>query len=246
MLRDLRRPSARPRPGSPSCCADMLGHELVVAGDDLHRDAVRRSSARSAVAGARLGRVEEGREAGEHQLALRRAIVAVRMVRAAPARQAMPSTRNPSSLEIVDSARARARRRRVERRAPRRPSALVAACDRRRTSSGAPFTTSSASSPSLDAAPRRGGARSRTGTSSIFSQAADIDLLVREDRLVERALQARLEEAVEIGELEHALARPAPRRRRGAPARICASVSVPVLSVHSTSMLPRSGWPRAA
>ena len=46
--------------------------------------------------------------------------------------------------------------------------------------------------------------------------------------------------AVEPGQLEHARAVRAGSARAAASGSICASVSVPVLSVHSTSMLPRS------
>ena len=49
--------------------ADVPGHPLVVAGQDLHRDAAR-GQRRGSPPGAGLGRVEEGHEAGEDQFAL--------------------------------------------------------------------------------------------------------------------------------------------------------------------------------
>ena len=60
-----------------------------------------------------------------------------------------------------------------------------------------------------------------------------------EDRLVERALHAAFEAAVDIGVTNSALILGADVHR-GATSLIVASVSVPVLSVHSTSIAPRS------
>ena len=59
----------QPADGDAQLGAHVAGHQVAVAGDDLDGDAglLQRRQRR---AGARLGRVEEGREAGEHQLRL--------------------------------------------------------------------------------------------------------------------------------------------------------------------------------
>ena len=134
----------------------------------------------------------------------------------------------------------RVRRSRAARRAcGARPAVLVVAHSAT-MSSGAPLTTSRRRRRRSRAAPRRAGARSRTAPRRSCVQPRQSMCAVREDRVVERALQPGLEGAVEVGELEHALAVAPERDRRGARAGCGASVSVPVLSVQSTSMLPRS------
>ena len=68
---------------------------------------------------------------------------------------------------------------------------------------------------------------------------------VREDGLVQRALDAALEVAVEVGAGASTRALSAPATSTCAPSAMRASVSVPVLSVHSTSIAPRS-WMAAS
>ena len=110
--------------------------------------------------GARLGRVEEGGEAGEDQLGLV-AHHGVRMVRATGA---------PGDAEHAEALAAERVEQRLRcARAPRRPAAalprrrrLRSCVHRRRMSSGAPLTTSSRAAAAARPAPRRGGARSRT------------------------------------------------------------------------------------
>ena len=69
VMRSISSPRDDARPVEADLAADVLGDQLVVAGEDLHHDAV------AAERAERLGdalhrRIEEGHEAGEHELAL--------------------------------------------------------------------------------------------------------------------------------------------------------------------------------
>ena len=190
-------------------------------------------------AGARLRRIEEGGEAGEDQVAL----VADRRRgswSAGTARQAMPSTRKPSAPKRLEV------RRRTRRRVASSSGAAVGSAGSF-VSAGQPqhvlrraLDDQQARGPSCSTSTETRRRSKSNGTSSIFVQPATSIAACCEDRLVERALHAALEMAVELGELEHALAVARRASRCAASSAIFASVSVPVLSVHSTSMLPRS------
>ncbi len=130
-------------------------------------------------------------------------------------------------------------RRAVERPTASGPSSLVRGRAAGSTSSGAPFTTSSRSPAVVD---------QHRDAPPLEVERHLVDLAPADDVDSPRARGSRrragcaagLEEAVEVGELQHALADRGPARRGAARARMRASVSVPVLSVHRTSMLPRS------
>ena len=81
------------------------------------------------------------------------------------------------------------------------------------------------------------------GISSSFLYFSINGLLVEvgavEDRAVEQVLETGLEIADEVAVQKHFLALPPGRRRNAARGSTRSSVSVPVLSVHSTSMPPK-------
>ena len=198
-----RRRSGRRSTGKPSWRQTCSRDELVVAGHDLHRDAAppraaQRLARRSALGGSR--KAAKPANTRSHLVARRRRAGRRRTWRSTRS----PSTRKPSRLRASKRAVSALARLVVERPAPPAPSRSVDA--QRRTSSGAPLTISSARRPVARPGPTRRRRSKSNGTSSILRPAADVRLLVAQDRVVERALEAGLEAAVEVRELKHARA----------------------------------------
>ena len=179
----------------------MLRHALAVAGDDLDRDAgaLQRFERRSS---AGLGRIEEGGEACQHQLGL---VVdhRVRMV----GRDAAPGDREHAEALVLERVAARARG----------PGGDLVKFGRRRALGGlrglvVPAQPEQVVGRALDDQPALVAALDQHRDAAALeverhlvdlAPAADVDPAMFEDGFVERAAQAALEPAVEVGQLEH-------------------------------------------
>ena len=213
---------------------DVAGHEFVVAGQHLHGDARSRHRL-DRRPGAGLRRIEENGEAGEDKIALvgdRGGLVA-RVDRAAGDAEGAEALR----AERVEGGLEGAARLGVERLLrsvrglvpPGQPQQILRRALDDQTALGVVLDQDRDAPPLeierhlVDLLP-----------------AGHVERMGGEDRLVERALHAAFEPAVDVGVGDRRAALSAPRPSIARTSLIVASVSVPVLSVHSTSMAPRS------
>ena len=162
VMRSMSSPEHDRARVEPDLRADVPGDQLVVAGEDLHRDAVARGARASASAASSRG---GSRKASEARRASGRARRPTRVagLRRRPAGRRPPARRYPSRAQPLE--RAPSQRRPgvvVERRRPRRRPRR--ACSSGRTLSGAPLVISSRAVRRPPRRPTAGAARSRTGS----------------------------------------------------------------------------------
>ena len=202
------RPSAGSRspvstPG-PACRvgADVLGHQLIVAGDDLDRDAARGEVGQAAALALSLGGSRKAAKPAKTRSAS--SPTTAWGWSSGTGRRGEPSTRKPSSLRRSNTAydagpggRRPGARRRADPLAGRR---TAAECLR------APLSPPAAWSRPVLQQDRHPPPLEVEGHLVDLPPGAQVDLLVRQDGVVQRTLQPGLEKAVEIGQLQDPLA----------------------------------------
>ena len=188
-------PVSTPSTGRPSSRADVARHQLVVAGQHLDRrrrsrQAPRSRRRRSPCGGSRKAakpaktsspRRRRRRWRGRGPTSGRR-----RRARGSPARPALEARQ-----QLARAASSSGRRVAV--------ACLVARRSRREHVLGRALRRPAGAAPPLSTSTETRRRSKSNGTSSILRQPRDVELAVGEDRLVQRAVEAGLEVAVEVG-----------------------------------------------
>jgi len=187
--------------GDADLRADVLGYELVVAGDEHHAHA-RLFEGAHGVPRALLGRVFEGREAGEYQLGL----IVYEDVLARGGLGLPGDTEHPMAVssERVELLHHPSARLVIERANVGWAVRLVVGREAQNILERALHDKETLVS--LLDQDRNPSSFEIEGHLVDFLPVADVDLLVPQDGLVERALQPGLESAVDVRELEDARA----------------------------------------
>ncbi len=235
---ELARRARRRSTSRPTCGADVPGDQLVVAGEDLDRRRRRARSARDRRRAA-SGSGGSAKATKPASASSRSSATRVGAGRRRPRGRRPRARGSPAPLERREHGAGSAPRRGVvERRRPRRPTSQRRADGE--DALGRALGDEQSRARASRRRPRGGAARSRTGSRRSCRSRRRPVAGAAEDRGVERAADARLEAAVEVGQRERRASdgrAERVERRARAPSR--RAVSVPVLSLHRTSMLPK-------